>query len=271
MAKYRLFQLLVKCLKITQIVLSQDDDEMLIFENLNDKGTPLTGDELLCNYIFQPLVKQKNDEEIAKIHEEFWLEPYLDIQQMKIQSKGTRLKQNERYLFFLRTWFSIGRNEMIGKEKSIYHAFKKEHSHQRNDTSDTNSKKMLEKLKDIKSHVTLFREAISPGDYDIEDEKLISILRKIDKLKIYTSLTFLMPLLKEWKEKPDFLPELLQILRCIYVFLVRRSLAGLKTTLDNVLFPRLWKDIKGEDAKVEKIKEILERQGAISNRWSSSR
>ena len=66
-----------------------------------------------------------------------------------------------------------------------------------------------------------------------------------------------MPLLKEWKEKPDFLPELLQILQCVYVFLVRRSLAGLKTTLDNVLFPRLWEHIKDNSDKVEKIKEIL--------------
>ena len=264
--KYRLFLLLSKCLKITQIILSEKDDPMLIFENLNDKGTPLTGDELLCSYIFQPLVEHKDDKKIAEIYEQFWLEPYMAIQkttiQLKvtrtnIQLKGRQLEEQKKYLFFLRTWFSIGRNKMIGQDKDIYHSFKKEYPHRRNDSSDTNSKQMLKKLEDIKSHVPLFQEAIAPREHGLENKDLISMLNKIDKLKIYTSLTFLMPLLKEWKEKPDFLPELLQILRCVYVFLVRRSLAGLKTTLDNVLFPKLWKDIKDNSDKVEKIKEIL--------------
>lgn len=259
--KYNLFLILFNSLKITEIILSRKDDEMLIFENLNDKGTPLRGDELLCNYIFQPLIKNKKDEEIEKIHKEYWLETYENIQKMDIETKGRQLREDGKYLFFLRNWFSIGENKMIGLNKAIYHSFKNKYKTTKNSFNADAANKTLQ---EINSYVPFFKQAIFPQNNNLDCktdkldfEKLNRLLIEINDLKIYTNLPFLMVTLKNLKENPEFLGELIKILRVVYVFLIRRSIAGLSTTKDNGIFPSLWNVIKDCSQKTEKIKQVL--------------
>ena len=239
--KYKLLIALLFSLKITEIRLSENDDEMLIFENLNDKGTPLTGDELLCNYIFQHIIKDKqyDEEKIKGIHSENWLHPYKEIQQITLETTGRQIKESEQYLFFLRHMFSIGRNKMIGQDKDIYYTFKK-------DYLKPSSEDMIKVLQDIKAHVPLFQKTVKPRVYRVGNDQITDLLTKIDSQKIYTSLTFIMPLLKELEDKPEFAKECRKLFETFYVFLVRRSITGLKKTEDNTIFPRLWKDIKDE-------------------------
>ena len=84
---------------------------------------------------------------------------------------------------------------------------------------------------------------------------MMELLSNIDKQKVYTTLTFIIPLLKELEDKPDFMDECIQLLKALYVFLVRRSIAGLRKTEDNTTFPRLWEDIKDQTDKVEIMKK----------------
>ena len=260
-SKYNLFLTLFKFLKVTQVTLSKDDDEMLIFENLNDKGTPLRGDELLCNYIFQPLIKTKPDKEIEEIHRNLWLTTYEKIQQMKIQTRGRQISTGEGYLFFLRTWFSIGKNKMVGRDKDIYYSFKRDNPY----TKDDIANKMIKKLEEIKEHVVFFQKAIFPREYKIKNEnpnsdKLNDILEKIDNLKIYTGLTFLIPLLQKLEKESNFLDELIRILKIIYVFLIRRNVLNKPTYRYNIIFPNFWDRIKDSSDKIEKIKQILKEE-----------
>ena len=168
-SKYKLFIILFYSLKITEITLSEEDDEMLIFENLNDKGTPLSGDELLCNYIFQPVIRdeQYNEEKIKELHSKYWLNSYTEIQQMKIETGGRRVSTSEQYLFFLRTILSIGKNKMIGRDKDIYYTFKKSYP-------NPNSREMVDVLENINNHVLLFKRSIQPREYRISNEQIIS-------------------------------------------------------------------------------------------------
>ena len=251
-SKYNLLNILSRSLKITEITLSKNDDEMLIFENLNDKGTPLRGDELLCSYIFKPIIEKKgyNEEDITELHSTRWIAPYTQVQQMSIENVGRKIRENERYLFFLRTVLSIGKNKMVGGDKDIYYTFKREYP-------KPSSEKMESKLEEISTWLPFFQRAIFPKKYPPENDAgnaIEDLLVDIDKLKVYTALTFIMPLLKELDQKQELTKECIQILKTLYVFLVRRNILGLKTTEDNVIFPRLWSSIKDHDNKIELMK-----------------
>ena len=58
--------------EVVWIELREEQDEQVIFESLNDKGTPLTGGELICNYLFTPF---KNDDTHEDLHVKKWLIP----------------------------------------------------------------------------------------------------------------------------------------------------------------------------------------------------
>jgi len=69
---WTLAQVLLNCLKIVWIPLNHEkDDAQAIFESLNDKGMPLTASELLCSYLFRPIIEAKENPET--LHEQYWL------------------------------------------------------------------------------------------------------------------------------------------------------------------------------------------------------
>jgi uncharacterized protein with ParB-like and HNH nuclease domain len=71
-ALWQLAQVLLNCLTIVWIPLDeQKDDAQAIFESLNDKGMPLTASELLCNYLFRPIMDAKDNSE--ELHNNYWL------------------------------------------------------------------------------------------------------------------------------------------------------------------------------------------------------
>ena len=71
-ALWQLAQVLLRCLKLVWIPLdAEKDDPQAIFESLNDKGMPLTASELLCNYLFRPIMDAK--ENFEDLHNDKWL------------------------------------------------------------------------------------------------------------------------------------------------------------------------------------------------------
>ena len=106
-ALWQLAQILLKCLTIVWIPLDgEKDDPQAIFESLNDKGMPLTARELLCNYLFRPIIR--NDEKDAEeLHNKLWL-------------AGIRLLgDGDRFEEYLRHLLSIGETKMVGKYRKV--------------------------------------------------------------------------------------------------------------------------------------------------------
>ena len=61
-ALWQLAQVLLNCLTIVWIPLDgQKDNARRYFESLNDKGMPLTASELLCNYLFRPIIEGQGE------------------------------------------------------------------------------------------------------------------------------------------------------------------------------------------------------------------
>ena len=88
----------------------QKDDAQAIFESLNDKGMPLTASELLCNYLFQPIIEAK--ENVDALHDQQWL--------ATIRS----LDGEQRFEEYLRNLFSMDQSKMVGKHRKVYVHFK---------------------------------------------------------------------------------------------------------------------------------------------------
>jgi hypothetical protein len=73
-ALWELAQALLNCLTIVWIPLDPEkDNAQAIFESLNDKGMRLTASELLCNYLFTPIIEAKENYE--DLHNSKWLCP----------------------------------------------------------------------------------------------------------------------------------------------------------------------------------------------------
>jgi uncharacterized protein with ParB-like and HNH nuclease domain len=108
---WRLCISLLDSLKVVWIPLKNNDDPQAIFESLNDKGMPLSAAELLCNYIFKPIMNSQEDYE--KIHNEKWLYAQKNIE--------GGIKGFEQYL---RIIFSIGNKKTIGIGRVVYAFFK---------------------------------------------------------------------------------------------------------------------------------------------------
>ena len=70
---------ILKSLKIVWIPLDEKrDNPQAIFEGLNDKGMPLSAIELLCSYLFNPLIDDVTKQH-ESIHNEKWLKSIKEV------------------------------------------------------------------------------------------------------------------------------------------------------------------------------------------------
>src|SRR3990167_4645192 len=105
-------QAILKSLKIVWIPLDEKrDNPQAIFEGLNDKGMPLSAIELLCSYLFKPLIDDVTKQH-ESIHNDKWLK--------SIKKVGGE----DNFEFYLRNLFSINKPKMIGKGRKLYANFK---------------------------------------------------------------------------------------------------------------------------------------------------
>ena len=104
-ALWQLAEAILNCLKVVWIPLDEDkDDPQAIFESLNDKGMPLSASELLCNYLFRPIIDAK--EKFEDLHNSQWLG--------SIKTLGG----DAHFEDYLRNLFSIDEGKMVERAGS---------------------------------------------------------------------------------------------------------------------------------------------------------
>jgi hypothetical protein len=210
---------LLSCLKIVWIPLDeQKDDAQAIFESLNDKGMPLTASELLCNYLFRPIMEAKEDSE--ELHNNQWL-------------AGIRLLDNDdRFEDYLRHLFSIGETKMVGKHRKVYVHFKGKN---RNLTSGA----AKQHLADIFAGASLYRTITDPLSYPHKNEAINQLLISIGNTRMETSTPFVLSVLRAQAAGTLGNDMTRAILRETLVLLIRRKMTELATTQYDVMFPSL--------------------------------
>lgn len=237
---YVFSQAILRGLKIVWIPLDEKkDNPQAIFEGLNDKGMPLSAVELLCSFVFKPLIDEKTKHH-ESVHNEKWLK--------SIKKVGGE----QKFEFYLRNLFSIGKPKMIGKGRKLYSNFK-------------NSNKVLDKLTaynvidDIAKNVELFNQITQPrkAEYKHPNKAINTLLIQIEQTGMQSSIPFLLAILIERKNDRISEEDVVLILQTLLVLLVRRKVCELKTTKYDVFFPALLNKVITEPDKRKALKDQI--------------
>lgn len=240
-ALIELSNVILDCLKVVWIPLdAKRDDPQAIFESLNDKGMPLKASELLCNYLFQPIIRA--EEEFESLHNELWL------------TSLKTLNNNDQFEEFLRTLFSIGETKMVGKNRKVYVNFKSRHQ-------NLTSIKSREWLKKIRQSSVLYLSIVDPIVNFHDDIEIKNILYNISNTRMDSSTPFILATLIALKD--NIIPLILarSILREILVLLVRRKMTEQSTTQYDVMFPSLLGKIVHENNVIAALHDQFRRNG----------
>ena len=217
---------LTECLKVVWIPLGNRDDPQAIFESLNDKGIQLTAAELLCNYLFRPLIRNSDDHE--SLHRLKWL----NVQQIDRSSPVFDSFDFEEYLRHL---FSIGQSKIIGKGRRLYVFFKQ---HNKNPDAEV----AREHLDNIAQSAPLYRRILGEARNGLQ--RIDGLLGKIRDTNMTSCRSFLLAVLKEERDNTFSRDQVESLFREVYVLLVRRKIAELPVTRYDSFFPSLIDRIK---------------------------
>ncbi|MFZ4436852.1 MAG: DUF262 domain-containing protein [Syntrophales bacterium] len=242
---WQLYQAVIKSLKIVWIPLDANkDDPQAIFESLNDAGMPLSASELLCNYIFKPLLNDSTNEH-EKLHNEKWL-------------TARRTVGEEVFEEYLRDLFSIGEKKRVGKERRMYVHYKIKNKRMTKDSAINTLNKILD-------YTNVYNQICKPIQYPSVADGIKVILIAINNTNMTSIYPFLMSLLKTFENSSMTEDDTIGLLRETYVLLVRRKITSLPVTKYDTFFPSLLDKIINEPDKVK----AFQRQVQTEQLWVS--
>ncbi len=224
---WRWVRALTECLKVVWIPLGGRDDPQAIFESLNDKGIPLTAAELMCNYLFRPLIADGVDHE--RLHRSHWV----NVQQIDRSSPVANFFDFEEYLRHL---FSIGHAKIIGRGRRLYVFFK-----QHNKKLDAGAARRH--LENIADSALLYRRIL--GEPTDADSAVDGLLQNIGNTNMASCRPFLLAVLQQERDDELSTEDAASLIRVVYVLLVRRKVAELPVTRYDSFFPSLMDKIAG--------------------------
>ena len=233
-ALWQLAQALLNCLKIVWIPLDeQKDDAQAIFESLNDKGRRLTASELLCNYLFRPIMDDPK-ENSEDLHNNLWL-------------AAIRLL-DDHFDEYLRHLFSIGENKMLGKDRRVYVHFKGKNRQMKSASSKQH-------LADIFSGAVVYQTIIDPFSHPHDNGDVNLLLIAIANTRMDSSTPFVLSVLRAHAAGTLSDDTTRAILHETLVLLVRRKMTELKTTQYDIMFPSLLGNIINDPNPVRALQE----------------
>ena len=243
--------LLLYTFQVVWITLHENQDEQTIFESLNDKGTALTGGELICNYLFTPIKKEQE-----MLHYEKWLKPQFAIEDRRAQP-GNKVSDAKYSQFeaYLRCLFSIGKDKMlpIGSDYRLtYYTFKDKHK-------KIGEKEAREWLEKISSHAGIFCDIIDPNANGLQNEFIKPFIESIKRLldtQTNSVIVFLLSLFIEHKHDKISKEDVHQILQITYSLIVRGKITGKNFKYDTI-FPSLTSELEKHNDKKSAFRDLI--------------
>jgi len=240
-------EILLKSLKIVWIPLDENkDDPQAIFESLNDRGMPLSASELICNFLFQPLLKSP-EIDFEELHNNYWLNTIT-----KIDSEGN-------FEDYLRNYLSIGENKVIGQGRRIYTFFKAKNKR----LNPVSAKSFL--LEVFEFH-KIYNSIVNPILNQYNNKEINIILINIKSTRMDAATPFILSLLKAHYLKSINDSDAICLMNELFVLLVRRKMCELPTQKYDIIFPNLLNKIANEPDKVKEFQKIIKEE----NYWVSN-
>lgn len=198
-------------LSVVSVVLSNDDDPYLVFENLNAKGRPLTQADLIKNYFFMRIDVETQDE----VYKKYWSpmedmlgEDLTEFIRHYLTKSGKEIKQNQIY-------FEIKDRIRKGDEISY--------------------------LKDLYIFANYYAKLLNPEGE--EKEIIRKYLHRINRLEIFTVYPFLLNCYDDLSQDRISEGDFVAILKIIENFILRRFICNIQTRGLNRVFALLYSQV----------------------------
>ena len=216
------------------IALEKDkDDPQKIFESLNSTGLDLSQGDLIRNYILMDLEREKQN----LVYKNLWL----PIENNCKISLGNEIKN---YVSdFIRDYLTL-KNGKIPSKPKVFEEFK-EFYDKNND----------EQLEDIKKFSEEYSHIIKPNtEKDKEIRKELENLKVLDQTVINT---FLIGILRDYRENKIVKNEILEILKLLQSYIWRRFITEKPSNALNKIFQGMYLKISKDQKYYKSLEESL--------------
>ena len=216
------------------IALEKDkDDPQRIFESLNSTGLDLSQGDLIRNYILMDLEREKQN----LVYKNLWL----PIENNCKISLGNEIKN---YVSdFIRDYLTL-KNGKIPSKPKVFEKFK-EFYNKNND----------EQLEDIKNFSEEYSHIIKPNtEKDKEIRKELENLKVLDQTVINT---FLIGILRDYRENKIVKNEILEILKLLQSYIWRRFITEKPSNALNKIFQGMYLKISKDQKYYKSLEESL--------------
>ena len=216
------------------IALEKDkDDPQKIFESLNSTGLDLSQGDLIRNYILMDLEREKQN----LVYKNLWL----PIENNCKISLGNEIKN---YVSdFIRDYLTL-KNGKIPSKPKVFEEFK-EFYNKNND----------EQLEDIKNFSEEYSHIIKPNtEKDKEIRKELENLKVLDQTVINT---FLIGILRDYRENKIVKDEILEILKLLQSYIWRRFITEKPSNALNKIFQGMYFRISKDQKYYKSLEESL--------------
>ena len=216
------------------IALEKDkDDPQKIFESLNSTGLDLSQGDLIRNYILMDLEREKQN----LVYKNLWL----PIENNCKISLGNEIKN---YVSdFIRDYLTL-KNGKIPSKPKVFEEFK-EFYNKNND----------EQLEDIKNFSEEYSHIIKPNT-----EKDKDIRKELENLKVLDQTvinTFLIGILRDYRENKIVKNEILEILKLLQSYIWRRFITEKPSNALNKIFQGMYFRISKDQKYYKSLEESL--------------
>ena len=216
------------------IALEKDkDDPQKIFESLNSTGLDLSQGDLIRNYILMDLEREKQN----LVYKNLWL----PIENNCKISLGNAIKN---YVSdFIRDYLTL-KNGKIPSKPKVFEEFK-EFYNKNND----------EQLEDIKNFSEEYSHIIKPNtEKDKDIRKELKNLKVLDQTVINT---FLIGILRDYRENKIVKNEILEILKLLQSYIWRRFITEKPSNALNKIFQGMYLRISKDQKYYKSLEESL--------------
>jgi uncharacterized protein with ParB-like and HNH nuclease domain len=228
-----LYETLKDYIQLVEITLEEEDDPQVIFETLNYRGVPLDPSDLIRNFIFLDIFRNKKS--IETLYKEYWaiFDEQVNGQKFwKVPQKQGRLKRSRLDLFFFH--YTVLRTMKDVRITHLYQEYK--------DWWETNTNNSIEKeLLKINKLSKVFKQLLEPTT----DQQLSITAERLQILDITTAHPLILWLFENHERFQT--KELEGILQDIESYLIRRLVCRLTTKGYNRTFLDLLKKVSKEE------------------------
>lgn len=216
------------------IALEKDkDDPQRIFESLNSTGLDLSQGDLIRNYILMDLEREKQN----FVYKNLWL----PIENNCKISLGNEIKN---YVSdFIRDYLTL-KNGKIPSKPKVFEEFKEFY--------DKNNDKQLEDIKNFSEEYSHIIKPNTEKDKDIRKE--LENLKVLDQTVINT---FLIGILRDYRENKIVKNEILEILKLLQSYIWRRFITEKPSNALNKIFQGMYLKISKDQKYYKSLEESL--------------